>query len=294
MLEKYRVKSFEVQVGLHELLGHGSGKLLRKESDGTFNFSTDLLNPLDGKPVSKMYEPGETYDSKFTSLGSSYEECRAECVGLFLSTDKDVLNIFGITDAEEMFNITYTNWLSLCHAAINGVAMYSPASEEWKQAHSQARFVILQVLLEAGENFVSVVEVTGEDGKPDLLLTMDKTKVESVGKPAIGQFLKKLQVYKSLGDFQTANEMFSKYSKISEQWLSWRDIVVSRKQPRKMKVQANTIIKEEKLSLVDYPSTHEGVFQSWRERWNPEEAKEIDAILAGLMEKDKKHFSARL
>ena len=79
--------------------------------------------------------------------------------------------------------------------------MYSPASEEWKQAHSQARFVILQVLLEAEENFVSVKEVTGEDGKPDLLLIMDKNKVESVGKPAIGQFLKKLQVYKSLGDF---------------------------------------------------------------------------------------------
>ena len=50
--------------------------------------------------------------------------------------------------------------------------MYSPASGEWKQAHSQARFVILQVLQEAGENFVSVKEVIGEDGKPDLLLTM--------------------------------------------------------------------------------------------------------------------------
>jgi len=199
MLEKYRVKSFEVQVGLHELLGHGSGKLLRKEADGSLNYPSSLINPLDGLQVSKMYEPGETYDSKFTRLGSSYEECRAECVGLFLSTDKDVLNIFGITDTDEMFNITYTNWFSLCHAAINGIAMYSPASEEWKQAHSQARFVILQVLLEAEENFVSVKEVTGEDGKPDLLLTMDKNKVESVGKPAIGQFLKKLQVYKSLG-----------------------------------------------------------------------------------------------
>ena len=121
--------------------------------------------------------------------------------------------------------------------------MYSPTSEEWKQAHSQARFVILSVLIEAEENFVSVKEVTGEDGKPDLLLTMDKSKLESVGKPAIGQFLKKLQVYKSLGDFESADEMFSKHSKVTEQWLQWRDIVIDRKQPRKMKVQANTIIK---------------------------------------------------
>ena len=248
MLEKYRVRSFEVQVGLHELLGHGSGKQLRKENDGSLNFPQDLTNPLDGAPIGIMYEPGETYDSKFTSLGSSYEECRAECVGLYLSTDVDVLKIFGVTEAQEMTDITYTNWFSLCHAAINGVAMFSPASEEWKQAHSQARFVILQVLIESGENFVSVKEVAGEDGQPDLLLTMDKSKLESVGKPSIGQFLKKLQVFKSLGDFAAANEMFSKYSKVNEQWLSWRDIVISRKQPRKMQVQANTLI-QGKLKL---------------------------------------------
>ena len=127
--------------------------------------------------------------------------------------------------------------------------MYSPTSEEWKQAHSQARFVILQVLLEAEENFVKVKEVLGEDGKPDLLLTMDKSKVESVGKPAIGQFLKKLQVYKSLGDFETADEMFTKFSKVTDQWLQWRDIVVDRKQPRKMKVQANTIIRGKGLNF---------------------------------------------
>merc|ERR1712173_394700 len=120
--------------------------------------------------------------------------------------------------------------------------MFSPASAEWKQAHSQARFVILQVLIESGENF------------------------------------------------ESANEMFSKYSEVNQQWMSWRDIVIDRKQPRKMQVQANTFIKDEKLSLTEYPSSHEGVFQSWKERWDAEEAKEIDTILADLAKRDAKHF----
>ena len=42
---------------------------------------------------------------------------------------------------------------------------------------SQARFVILQVLNQAGDNFVSVKEVIGEDGKPDLLFSMDRSKL---------------------------------------------------------------------------------------------------------------------
>eukprot|EP00095_Tigriopus_kingsejongensis_P000284 maker-scaffold816_size93094-snap-gene-0.13 protein:Tk00284 transcript:maker-scaffold816_size93094-snap-gene-0.13-mRNA-1 annotation:"AGAP004394-PA" len=90
LLKQWKVPAFEAQVGLHELLGHGSGKLLQKSKTGDLNYPSDLQNPLTGKDIEMCYEAGETFDSKFTNLGSSYEECRAEAVGLYLSTFHDI------------------------------------------------------------------------------------------------------------------------------------------------------------------------------------------------------------
>jgi len=288
---KFKVPSFEVQVGLHELLGHGSGKLFSKDAKGVANFPDDVKNPLTGEPISCWYEAGETYDSKFTSIGSSFEECRAEAVGLHLSLFNNVLEVFGHSGAEAE-DIKYVNWLSLLHAGLKGLEMFSPASGEWKQAHSQCRFVIMQVLLEAGDGFVKLEEVKGEDGKPDLLLSMDRSKLESVGRPAIANFLKRLQVYKSTGDIKAAKEMYANYSQVigegTKPWAAWRDIVITRKQPRSFLVQGNTVLKEEKLSLVEYPASPEGMVQSWADRFP--DWTELDNSLAKLAESDDKHW----
>lgn len=134
LLQKYRVISFEVQVGLHELLGHGSGKLLQVEKDGGLNYPKNLIDPLTEKPIASHYEPGDTYDSKFGPLGSAYEECRAEAVGLYLSLEKSVLKIFGHTDDAD--DIMYVNWLSLVWAGLCSLEMWD-VKRGWLQAHSQ-------------------------------------------------------------------------------------------------------------------------------------------------------------
>lgn len=286
LFKKYKIPSFEVQVGLHELLGHGSGKLFYEG-----NFPKDLTNPLTGEPVHCCYGVGETYDSKFTTIGSSLEECRAECVGLHLSLLNNVLEIFGHSGAEAE-DIKYVNWLSLLHAGLKGLEMFSTASGEWKQAHSQCRYVIMQVLIEAGEDFVKIEQVVGSDGKPDLLLSMDRNKLETVGRPAIAKFLQTLQVYKSMGDDKAARQMYAKYSEVPgdgpRPWAAWRDIVVARKQPRVLLVQANTKIEDEKLRLVEYEANPAGMVQSWADRFPDYDI--LDKELEQLDEKDKQHW----
>lgn len=41
---------------------------------------------------------------------------------------------------------------------------------------------------------MKIEEVTAADGDPDLLISLDESKIEGVGVRAIGEFLRKLQV----------------------------------------------------------------------------------------------------
>ncbi len=82
---KYDSDSLTLIVALHELLGHGTGKLLTKNVEtGELNFPADLKNPFTGNEISTFYLSTETWSQKFGKLHSGYEECRADSVAIHL------------------------------------------------------------------------------------------------------------------------------------------------------------------------------------------------------------------
>ena len=274
------IPSFEVQVGLHELLGHGSGKLLSISNEGVFNFDKEnSINPITNQPIESWYLPGQGYDTIFTTLGSSMEECRAECVGIYLSVEPSVLRIFGhnheAKDENDIHDVTFINWLSMARAGVKALEFYTPEQKKWRQAHMQARFAIFNVLLNAGQGLLSV-----HSENDDVYVQLDRSKILSVGVPAIRDFLLKLNVYKATANFAAANEMFNTLTvftsetKQGEYFTQLREKVIALKQPRMVFVQARTaLVLDEQNQVTDvkyvpYEATPEGIIQSFVDRAN--------------------------
>ncbi|KAJ3343236.1 hypothetical protein HDU93_009220 [Gonapodya sp. JEL0774] len=264
LMEKLRGQAYELQVGIHELLGHGTGKLLTEESAGVFNFDKDHppVSPLDGKPVTSYYKPGETYFSVFGPIASSYEECRAEAVSMYLSTSSEILAILGNTDPADADDAMYVSYLMIARAGVLSLEYYQPKKNLWGQAHARGRYAILQCFLRAGEGFVRIEETADKD----LVIYLDRNKIRSVGMKAVGELLQKLHVYKCTADIENAKKLYEDLTAVPEEWMGWRDIVVSKKLPRKVYIQGNSKIVDDIVVWVDYEPTLEGLITSWLER----------------------------
>ncbi|KAI9713846.1 MAG: hypothetical protein M1820_000576 [Bogoriella megaspora] len=267
-----RDSAFEVQVGLHELLGHGCGKLLQETEPGKYNFNINNppVSPITNAPITTWYKPGQTWGSVFGSIASSYEECRAECVAMALSCDFSVLKIFGFGDGSEDIDgpagdILYAAYLQMARAGICALEFYNPAKKLWGQIHMQARFAILQTFLSAGGDFC-VLETEKPD-LSDLKIKLDRAKILSHGRPAVEKLLQKLHVFKATADFESGKKLYEEVTRVDEFYAEKvRPEVLRQKQPRKVYVQANTVVKGNDVVLKEYDATPEGMIQSFADR----------------------------
>ena len=283
-LEFYRAHrdlAFEVQVGIHELLGHGTGKLLQETSAGTYNFdhAHPPVSPVTGASVTTYYRPGQTWSSVFGSIASSYEECRAECVAMVLACEAALLELFGCgppgadgtVDLDgKPGDVLHAAYLSMARAGLAALEFWDPTSKKWGQAHMQARFSILQVLLQAGEGLVTLLPPGVEKGAgnaDELCVRVDRRKIAAVGRPAMEAYLQKLHVYKASADVAAGTALYEDATRVEGWWANEARMAVMKKRPpRKVFVQANTVEEGGKVVLKEYEPTMEGMIQSFAER----------------------------
>ncbi|KAI9735180.1 MAG: hypothetical protein M1834_001770 [Cirrosporium novae-zelandiae] len=264
--------AFEVQVGLHELLGHGTGKLLQETSPGEYNFDikNPPISPITNKPISTWYKPGQTWSSLFGPIASSYEECRAECVSMVLSCDFDILSIFGIGSGSPDMDgpagdVLYSSYLTMARAGICAIEYWDPKSRKWGQAHMQARFSILQAFLSAGPEFLKLH--SSQPNFSDLEIHLDRSKILTHGRKAVESYLQKLHIFKSSADYEAGKKLYDESTDVDAWWADKvRPVVLRKKIPRKVFVQANTIVEGDKVVLKEYEPTCEGLIQSYVER----------------------------
>ena len=272
MFQKYQPESFEVQVGIHELLGHGSGKLLLQTGPEEYNF--DIQNPplgLDGQPVSTFYKLGETWGGVFGSLAGPFEETRAEVVAMYLISNRDLLKIFGYHDSAEQDNIIYAGYLQMARAGLMALEFWDPVTKKWGQPHMQARFSIMKTFLKhcSNENFLTIREITNpEDGKPDLELSLDRSLIETAGRACVEDYLRHLHIYKCSADFTNGSKYYIDRSTVTPELAAWRDIVLSKRLPRRQYISGNTTIDPVTgaVELHEYEETPLGMLQSFMER----------------------------
>ncbi|KAK3897692.1 dipeptidyl peptidase 3 [Staphylotrichum tortipilum] len=257
-------------VVLHELLGHGTGQMMVETEPGKYNFDigSPPINSLTGEPITCWYKPGQTWTGQFGDLATTVDECRAELVGAYLMDDPELLALFGFTETSGITaeDLTYNLYQQLGVDGLRGLANFNVDSGKWGQAHSRAHFAMLKTLLRDGSGVLRVIHNPSHPTHP-LTVHVDRSKIRSHGKPALGAMLLRLHMYRCTADAAACREYYEELSKVDGEYLAWREAVVRARPPPMVFVQANTVVDAEgEVRLREYEETVEGVVKSWVER----------------------------
>jgi len=244
------VPCYEVHVACHELLGHGTGKLLYRAEDGSQGTYTD---PISGESFESCYEAGEVWNTKFGAIACSYEECRADTCGFYLCTIKEVYDLFGFAD-EDVDQMLWLNVMSQMRKGTLGLPLYNVETKRWGQAHTQGAFVFAMWIYKNQKSKIVDFEIVGDN--EDFLIHLDQALLVTEGKELIKQLLIVLQTYKSTGASDRGKKFYEEYSEVSEFFLKVREIVIKKKKPRRVDVNNNLVrYAENCIETRQYPET---------------------------------------
>jgi dipeptidyl-peptidase-3 len=69
-------------------------------------------------------------------------------------------------------------------------------------------------------------------GDSDAVVLLNRSKIQSVGVPAVAAFLRQLQVFKATADFARGGALYRELTTVSPHFLKLRKVVMEQKKPR--------------------------------------------------------------
>ncbi|KAF4992902.1 hypothetical protein FGRMN_6845 [Fusarium graminum] len=257
-----------ITTAVHELLGHGSGKLLSETSPGQYNFDHENppTNPLTGEQVKTWYLPGQTWTGLFGEIAPSVEECRAEAMSLYLMDNKELLSMYGYDDSTDITadDLHYITYLHIGVQGLQALEFFNAEERAWGEAaHRSSQWVILKHLIQHGDGVITIVH---DEQAGSLHVKVNRDKLSSHGQPALGDLLCRIQIWRCIADFASCSVFYQALMEIDGEEEKWRQVVRSKPEPRWKFVQPNTVLVGDTVELKEYDESNEGIIQSWAER----------------------------
>lgn len=163
-----------LHVDLHEIVGHGSGKL---------------------KPG--VANPGDT----LKNYASTIEEARADLFALYFAVDKKLVDL-GLMPSVE---VGYAEYNSYIRGGLMTQLVRVEKARNLEESHMRNRQLIAKWAFEEGQQ-ENVIEKRNRDGKTYFVVN-DHQKLRLI----FGQLLREIQRIKSEGDFEAARNLVENY-----------------------------------------------------------------------------------
>lgn len=168
----------KLHTGLHEVVGHASGKL----EDGVADISDTLKN-----------------------YASAIEEGRADLVGLYFIGDQHLIDL-GLTPSLAVRDAEYVGYLT------NGLLTQMSRIElgkDLEEAHMRNRQMIARWVMEKGEaeNVAELRKIVTDEGEKTFVVVNNFERLREL----FGELLAEVQRIKSTGDFEAAKNLVEGY-----------------------------------------------------------------------------------
>lgn len=268
MEEKIGIKVSMFKTALHELLGHGTGKLFKIDENGKYNFDIEnVINPLTNEKINSYYLPGETYESKFSTFCRALEEGRADYTALYLVFNKKAQNIFEFKE-DEYEDVITNMWLTYFIGGIIGIGYYK--NGKWNNPYSQERFLFLNYVLKNQEIGKEIILFNIDEEKRTFKIVLNKENLINYGKTIVSKILTCIHISKCIGDTKTAENLVNKYSTVDEYMSNiYKMIIWSNEVKKDMNV--DLILEENEgkqiVKINQYPLTPIGFIKSVVDRF---------------------------